>query len=137
MSIRNRFLPHVLMPSGGHASRLQQRLNGAHAQGMGRSTSKLLIASLMLGVSSAAVLAGDDSSSKPSADQATNQALLKKLEAMEKRMQALESELKQQATQIRGRRSRWPLTAPVSGADGPTPSVRCRYRRGRIAAQEQ
>jgi hypothetical protein len=106
MSIRNRFLPHVLMPSGGRASRLQQRFSGAHAQGVGRSTSTLLIASLMLGVSSAAVLAGDDSSSKPSADQATNQALLKKLEAMEKRMQALESELKQKQGQTQPQTSR-------------------------------
>ena len=118
MSIRNRFLPHVLMPSGGRAFRLQQRLSGAHAQGMGRSTSKLLIASLMLGVSSAAVLAGDDSSSKLSADQATNQALLKKLEAMEKRMQALESELKQKQGQTQTSRTAQSLAAgrpPVSG----------------------
>jgi hypothetical protein len=99
MSIRDCFLPHALMTSGGHASRFQRRLSSVHAQGVGRSTSTLLIASLMLGVSSAAVLAGDDSSSRPTADQATNKALLKKLEAMEKRMLSLETELRQKQGQ--------------------------------------
>jgi hypothetical protein len=94
MSIRDCFLPHFFMSSSGQASRFQRKLGSVNAQGMGRSTSTMLIASLMLGVSSAAVLAGDDSASK-----ATNEVLLKKLQAMEKRMQTLESELKQKQEQ--------------------------------------
>jgi hypothetical protein len=99
MSIRDCLLPHVLMPSSAHssigaASRVQRKLSNLNVQCVGRSTSALLIASLMLGVSSSAVLAGDDSRSSK-ADQATNKALLKKLDAMERRMQALEAELNQ------------------------------------------
>src|SRR3984893_3811748 len=86
MSIRDCFLPHFLMSSNGQASRFQRKPGSVNAQGMGRSTSTMLIASLMLGVSSAAVLAGDDSASK-----ATNEMLLKKLQAMEKRMQSMEA----------------------------------------------
>jgi hypothetical protein len=118
MSIRGCFLPYVPMSSGGHAPRFQRKLSSVHAQGVRRSTSTLLIASLMLGVSSAAVLAGDDSSSKSSADQATNKALLKKLEAMEKRMQTLESELKQRQAQTQTPRTAQSLTPgrpPVAG----------------------
>src|SRR4051812_41936946 len=99
MSIRDRFLPHLLMSSSGQAFRLQRTRSSVNAQGVGRSTSTLLIASLMLGVSSAAVLAGDDSSAKPTADQATNKALVKKLEAMEKRILSMEAELKQKQAQ--------------------------------------
>jgi hypothetical protein len=58
----------------------------------GGTTSAVLIAALMLGTSVKA-LASDAGSAK--ADQITNQALLKKLQAMERRMQMLESELKQ------------------------------------------
>jgi hypothetical protein len=99
MSIQDCFLPHSLASSGGQASRFQRALGSVNARGVGRSTSRLLIASLMLGVSSAAVLAGDDSSSRPTAEQATNKALLKKLEAMEKRMQSMEAELQQKQSQ--------------------------------------
>src|ERR1700675_3928320 len=102
MSIRDCFLPHLLMSSSGQASRFERKLGSVNTQGMGRSPSTMVIASLMLGVSSAAVLAGDDSASK-----ATNEMLLKKLQAMEKRMQTLESELKQKREQLRGRLSRW------------------------------
>src|ERR1700730_13055317 len=94
MSIRDCFLPHFLMSSNGQASRFQRKPGSVNAQGMGRSTSTMLIASLMLGVSSAAVLAGDDSASK-----ATNEMLLKKLQAMEKRRQAREAELKKKQAQ--------------------------------------
>jgi hypothetical protein len=108
MSIRDCFLPHLLMSSSGQASRFERKLGSATAQGMGRSTSTVLIASLMLGGSSAAVLAGDDSASK-----ATNEMLLKKLQAMEKRMQTLESELKQKQEQT-------PRTAQSLSAGRPT-----------------
>jgi len=67
------------------------------AQRWARSTATLLAASFLLGVSSVVVRAGDDSSAK--ADQASNQTLLKKLQAMERRMQMLESELKQKQAQ--------------------------------------
>src|SRR5437764_1425359 len=96
MSVGDLFLRHS--PSSGQASRLQRTRSSVNAR-VGRSTSTLLIASLMLGVSSAAVLAGDDSSSKPTADQATNKLLMKKLEAMEKRMLSMEAELKQKRAQ--------------------------------------
>jgi Phosphate-selective porin O and P len=104
MSISDCILQHVLMSSSGQASRFQRKFTSANVQRGGRSTSTLLIASLMLGVSSAAVLAGDDSSSKSKAEQATkksaaeegtNKTLMKKLEAMERRMQSLETELKE------------------------------------------
>jgi hypothetical protein len=77
MSIRDCFLPHFFTSSNGQAYRFERKLGSVNAQGMGRSTSTMLIASLMLGVSSAAVLAGDDSASK-----ATNEVLLKKLQAI-------------------------------------------------------
>jgi hypothetical protein len=75
------------------ASGFQPKRGNLTAGRGGRGASTLLIASLMLGVSSAAVLAGDEGSAN--ADQATNQTLLRKLQAMERRMQMLESELKQ------------------------------------------
>jgi Phosphate-selective porin O and P len=118
MSIREHFLPPVPTPSGGHASSFQRRLSGINAQRAGRTTSALLIASLMLGVSSAAVLAGDDGSSMPTADQATNKALLKKLEAMEKRMLTLEDQLKQKQGQPQTPRTAQSLVngrPPVAG----------------------
>jgi hypothetical protein len=103
---------HVLMPSSGQASSFQGKPGSVNFQRGSRSTSTLLIASLMLGVSSAAVLARDDNASRSKAEQATkkpateettnkspadeakNKALMKKLEAMERRMQSLEVELK-------------------------------------------
>ena len=108
MSIRDCFLPHFFTSSNGQAYRFERKLGSVNAQGMGRSTSTVLIASLMLGVSGAAVLAGDDSASK-----ATNEMLLKKLQAMEKRMQTLESELKQKQEQT-------PRTAQSLAAGRPT-----------------
>jgi hypothetical protein len=55
----------------------------------------LLASSFLLGVSSVAVRAADEGSSQADQSTVTNQLLLKKLEAMEKRMRTLESELKQ------------------------------------------
>jgi Phosphate-selective porin O and P len=75
------------------ASGFQSKLGNLAARRGGRGASTLLIASLMLSANSAAVFAGDEGSAN--ADQASNQALLKKLQAMERRMQTLESELKQ------------------------------------------
>ena len=67
----------------------------------------LLAASFLLGVSSVAVRAADDSSAD--SDRATNRALMKKLQAMEKRMQTLETELKGKQLQ----------TSPIAQAGGP------------------
>src|SRR6185369_351263 len=131
MPIGDCILRHVPMPSSGHASRFQRKPGGVNLQRGGRTTSTLLIASLMLSVSSAAVFARDDVSSKSKSEQATkkkssteeatkkpsaerdtkkpsaerearssgdepkNRSLVKKLEAMERRMQSLEMELNQ------------------------------------------
>jgi len=81
------------------ASGSQQEFNHVTAQPSGRTLSTLFVASLMLGVSSATVFAAGEGEPKASGDQATNQLLLKKLEAMEKRMRTLESELKQKKEQ--------------------------------------
>ena len=71
MPIGDRILRHGLMPSSGQASRFQRNSGSVNLQHGGRITSTLLIASLMLGVSSAAVLANDDNPSKSKAEQAT------------------------------------------------------------------
>jgi len=121
---------HVLMPSSGQASRIERKPCSVGFQSGGCSASALLIASLMLGVSSGAVLARDDVSSKSKSEQASkkkpsieettkksserdtkrssverearssgdepkSKSLVKKLEAMERRMQSLEMELNQ------------------------------------------
>ena len=131
MPIGDSIQRHVLMPSSGQASRFQRNVGGVNLQRGGRTTSTLLIASLMLSVSSAAVFARDDVSSKSKSEQATkkkssteeatkkpsaerdtkkpsaerearssgdepkSRSLVKKLEAMERRMQSLEMELNQ------------------------------------------
>jgi hypothetical protein len=133
MSISDCILQDVLMPSNGQASGFQRKPSNVNFQRGGRSTSTLLIASLMLSVSSAAVLARDDSTSKSSAEEATqkssteeptkkktaaveatNKALLKKLEAMEQRMQSLEVDLKLKEAQAArlGRAMASDLAAP-------------------------
>jgi len=134
MSISDCILQDVLMPSSGQASGFQRKPSSVNVQRGGRSTSStLLIASLMLSVSSAAVLARDDSSSKSAAeeatqkssaeeptkkksaaDEATNKALMKKLEAMEQRMQSLEVDLKLKEAQAArlGRAMASDLAAP-------------------------
>src|SRR6202158_1905715 len=133
MSISDCILQDVLMPSSGQASGFQRKPSSVNVQRGGRSTSTLLIASLMLSVSSAGVLARDDSSSKSAAeeatqkspaeeatkkksaaDEATNKALMKKLEAMEQRMQSLEVDLKLKEAQAArlGRARASDLAAP-------------------------
>jgi hypothetical protein len=134
MSISDCILQDVLMPSSAQASGFQRKPGSVNFQRGGRSTSTLLIASLMLSVSSAAVLARDDSSSKSAAeeatqkspaeeatkkkksaaDEATNKALMKKLEAMEQRMQSLEVDLKLKEAQAArlGRAMASDLAAP-------------------------
>jgi hypothetical protein len=133
MSISDCILQDVLMPSSARASGFQRKPGSVNFQRGGRSTSTLLIASLMLSVSSAAVLARDDSSSKSAAEEATqkspaeeatkkksaaveatNKALMKKLEAMEQRMQSLEVDLKLKEAQAArlGRAMASDLAAP-------------------------
>src|SRR6185436_16338806 len=70
MPIGDCILRHGLMPSSGQAFRLERKPGGVGFLGGGRSASALLIASLMLGVSSGAVLARDDVSSKSKSEQA-------------------------------------------------------------------
>src|SRR5512147_1763395 len=77
----------------------QRQFSHPTAQHCGRTASTLLIASLMLGVSSAAVFAAGEGETKASSDQATNELLMKKLQAMERRMLAMEAELKQKRAQ--------------------------------------
>src|SRR5207237_6635182 len=107
MSIRDCTRPHALMSSGGHASPSQRNSSSVNAQRWSRSAVTLLAASFLLGVSSVAVRAADDSSAD--SDRATNRALLKKLQAMEKRMQTLETELKGKQMQA----------SPIAQAGGP------------------
>jgi len=125
MSISDCILQDVLMSSSGQASRFQRKPCSTNFQTSGRFTSRLLIASLMLSVSSVAVLASDDGQSNSKSEQATKksesdsrgeeaakksaadpkgeqaskksaseEAMAKKLAAMERRMQSLEIELK-------------------------------------------
>jgi len=77
----------------------QRKFSHLTAQYSGRTASTLLIASLMLGVSSAAVFAAGEGEPKASGDQAVNELLMKKLQAMERRMQSMEAELKQKRAQ--------------------------------------
>ena len=81
------------------ASGFHRKFSHLTAQHSGRTASTLLIASLMLGVSSAAVFAAGEGETKASGDQATNELLMKKLQAMERRMLAMEAELKQKRAQ--------------------------------------
>jgi hypothetical protein len=165
MPIGDCILRHGFMPSSGQASRFQRNAGGANVQHGGRITSTLLIASLMLGVSSAAVLARDDNPEKSKAEQASkkkssteetakkstaerdkksaadrdakpsaerearssgdepkNRSLVRKLEAMERRMQSLEMELNQ-------KEARASMKAPASGdlfggAPAPAPGLK-------------
>jgi len=77
----------------------QQKISNPTPQYSGRTASTLLIASLMLGVSSAAVFAAGEGEPKGSGDQAVNELLMKKLQAMERRMLSMEAELKQKRAQ--------------------------------------
>jgi hypothetical protein len=109
MSIRDCTRPPALLSTSSQASLLQRNSSSVNTQRRGRSALTLLAASLLLGVSSVAVRAADDSDSSSRADQATNRALMKKLLAMEKRMQTLESELK--GKQVK--------PSPIAQAGGP------------------
>jgi len=94
----------------------QRKLSHQTAQHSGRTASTLLIASLMLGVSSAAVFAAGEGQPKASGDQAVNELLMKKLQAMEKRMQSMEAELKQKRAQDQASAKQAPQAArPVQG----------------------
>jgi hypothetical protein len=82
-----------------HDSGLRLKLGSLAGQNRGSCVSTLLVASLMLGASTVAVLAAEDGSAAAATDQRTNAVLMRKLAAMERRMQALESELKQKRGQ--------------------------------------
>ena len=99
------------------ASGFQQKFNFFTAQHCGRSASTLLIASLMLGVSTAAVLAAGEGEPKTSGDRAVNELLMKKLQAMEQRMQSMEAELRQKRAQDQASARQAPQTGgrPVQG----------------------
>jgi Phosphate-selective porin O and P len=112
MSISYCILQDVLEPLSGRAPCLQPMSGSLGFHRSGRSASSLLIASLMLGVSGAAALASDDSQSNSKSGQASTksasdskidpstkksaseEAMAKKLAAMERRMQSLEIEVK-------------------------------------------
>jgi Phosphate-selective porin O and P len=81
-----------------YAPGLRLKLGSLAGQHRGSCVSTLLVASLMLGASTVAVLAAEDGSAATT-DQRTNAVLMRKLAAMERRMQALESELKQKRGQ--------------------------------------
>src|SRR5881394_858735 len=112
MFIRDCMRLKTLMSSSGHASLLQRNSSSVNMPRWGRSASTLLAASLLLGVSGVAVRAADDSSK---ADQATNQALMRKLQALERRMQTLEAELKQKQAPAGGPRSIVPVNSNAPG----------------------
>ena len=125
MSNRECASPEALMLSHDKVFVWQRNSGSMNAQRWGRSTMTVLAASFLLGVSSVAVRAADEGSSQ--ADQsATNQLLLKKLEAMEKRMRTLETELKQKKQQAPATAQAAP-PAPQSGgprvANGARPTA--------------
>jgi hypothetical protein len=119
MSISDSIEQDGVMSPSDQASRFQRKHGSVSLQRRGRPTSTLLLASLMLGVSSVAVFARDDgevksgaeakstepkskteeATKKSSADDSAKKAMMRKLEAMERRMQSLEIELKQKEEQ--------------------------------------
>jgi hypothetical protein len=127
MSSRDRARPQALVLPGDNLSVLYRNCGSMDAPRWGRSTATLLAASFLLGVSSVAVRAADDSSAKADQAAATNQLLLKKLEAMEKRMQTLESELKEKKGQPSATAQSTAPAPPQSGgprvANGPRPTA--------------
>jgi hypothetical protein len=78
----------------------------------GASPLALSLAAVLLTAGAGTALALEDAASKPPA-QTANEELLKKLELMEKRIQTLETQLKQKDA----------AAAPASAAPGPTPPV--------------
>jgi hypothetical protein len=103
------------------ASSFQQTFSNLTAQRGRRTASTLLIASLMLGVSSAAVQAAGEGEPKASGDQAVNELLMKKLQAMERRMQAMEAELKQKRAQDQANAKQAPQNNGRPGVQGQPP----------------
>ena len=103
------------------ASSFQQTFSNLTAQRGRRTVSTLLIASLMLGVSSAAVQAAGEGEPKASGDQAVNELLMKKLQAMERRMQAMEAELKQKRAQDQANAKQAPQNNGRPGVQGQPP----------------
>ena len=94
----------------------QGKISHLTAQHSGRTASTLLIASLMLGVSSAAVFAAGEGEPKASGDPVANELLMRKLQAMEKRMQSMEAELKQKRAQDQANAKQAPQGGrPVAG----------------------
>jgi hypothetical protein len=126
MSSRECASPEALILSSKKVSVSQQNSGNMNAQGWGRSTTTLLAASFLLGVSSVAVRAADESSSQADQATATNQLLMKKLEAMEKRMRAMESELKQKKQQAPATAQAAPVVPQSGGprvANGARPTA--------------
>jgi len=126
MSSRDRASLQALMLPGGNVSVLHRNCRSIDAPRSRRSAT-LLTAAFLLGVSSVAVRAAEDGSAKADQAAATNQLLLKKLEAMEKRMQTLESELKEKKRQPSATAQSTAPAAPQSGgprvASGTRPSA--------------
>jgi hypothetical protein len=128
MSNRECASPEALMLSNNNVSVWQRNSGNINAQAWVRSTTTLVAASFLLGVSGVAVRAADATSSQADQTAATNQLLMQKLEAMEKRMRAMEAELKQKKQQTPATAQAAPATPPQSGgprvANGarPTPT---------------
>jgi hypothetical protein len=114
MSNRECAGPEALMLSNDNVSVWQRNSGNINAQAWVRSTTTLVAASFLLGVSSLAVRAADATSSQTDQTAATNQLLMQKLEAMEKRMRAMEAELKQKK-QAPATAQAAPATPPQSG----------------------
>jgi len=115
MSNRECARPEALMLSNDKFSVWQRNSGNMNAQAWVRSTTTLVAASFLLGVSSVAVRAADATSSQADQTAATNQLLMQKLEAMEKRMRTLETELKQQKKQTPATAQAAPATPPQAG----------------------
>ena len=115
MSNRECASPEALMLSNNNVSVWQRNSGNINAQAWVRSTTTLVAASFLLGVSGVAVRAADATSSQADQTAATNQLLMQKLEAMEKRMRAMEAELKQKKQQTPATAQAAPATPPQSG----------------------
>ena len=127
MSNRECASPEALMLSSDQVSVWQRNSGNMNARGWARTTTTLVAASFLLSVSSVAVRAADAGSSQADQAAATNQLLMQKLEAMEKRMRTLESELRQRKQQTPATAQAAPATPPQSGgpraANGAKPTA--------------
>ena len=115
MSNRECASPEALMLSSDQVSVWQRNSGNMNARGWARTTTTLVAASFLLSVSSVAVRAADAGSSQADQAAVTNQLLMQKLEAMEKRMRTLESELRQRKQQTPATAQAAPATPPQSG----------------------